>query len=145
MQFSVECDFSFWSSSVGPVWRICTVKSLTPRTSISGRGRFHSGMMTTVAPPIASRGSWLGERRTPRVTIIRICTPSVIPLAPITSKSRVKGVAREAHVDPEHFRPVPETIEMAVEEGYAAVDRPEVLPDPVAVHKTRIEHGHFRL
>jgi hypothetical protein len=38
-------------------------------------------MITTVAGPTVTRGSWYGVDFTPRVHIRRTCTPSVISLA----------------------------------------------------------------
>ena len=38
-------------------------------------------MITTVAGPIVTRGSWYGVLFTPRVTISRMCTPSRMSLA----------------------------------------------------------------
>ena len=58
MQFSLECELSFWSCSAGPVRRTCTVKSVMPFSTTSGFGSLYSGMMTMVAGPIVTRGSW---------------------------------------------------------------------------------------
>ena len=49
--------------------------------TVVGNGSLCSAMITTVAGPIVIRGSWYGVDFTPRVTISRTCTPSVISFA----------------------------------------------------------------
>src|SRR5678815_4289129 len=61
--------------------------------------------MTTVALPITKRGSWLGVRLTPRVTISRMCAPSVMPFfASVSSTACVSSV---------RVRPTSSAIEVA--------------------------------
>src|SRR5208337_3769486 len=54
---------------------------------------------------------------------------------------RLQGLARQADVDAEHFRAVPQPVEMALKEGDAAVDQAQALPDAIAEHEARVEHG----
>ena len=76
MQLSLLWLLSFGSCTSGKPRRTWTVKSVRPAASVSGLAFFHSAMMTTVAGPIVTRGSWYGVRFMPRVTISRMCTPS---------------------------------------------------------------------
>ncbi len=69
-----------------------------------------------------------------------------MPLASITSNSRARErVARQADVDAQHFRAVPQAVEVLVEKGDAPVDEPQALPDAVAEHEAGIEHRDFRV
>ena len=69
-----------------------------------------------------------------------------MPLASIdVEQPRLQRVAGEADVDPQHLRPVPQAVEMPVEERDAAVDEPQALPDAVAEHEAGIEHRDLRL
>ena len=58
MQFSFEWLLSFGSCTSGAPRRTCTVNSRTPRVSRLGSGTLYSGMMTTVAGPMVTLGSW---------------------------------------------------------------------------------------
>ena len=52
-----------------------------PSSTVAGIASLCSAMITTVAGPTVTRGSWYGVDFTPRVTISRTCTPSVMSLA----------------------------------------------------------------
>lgn len=81
MSFSLLCALSFGSSVSGVARRTWVVNSVMPRSRVSGCGCLCSAIITTVAGPTVARGSWYGVALTPRVTISRTCTPSVIRLA----------------------------------------------------------------
>ena len=81
MSLSLLCELSFGSTTSGYGRRTWTVNSVMPFSTTSGRGTLCSAMITTVAGPIVTRGSWYGVLFTPRVTISRTCTPSRMSLA----------------------------------------------------------------
>ena len=81
MSLSLLCALSFGSSVSGVARRTCVVKSASPWSTVSGVGSLCSAMITMVAGPTVTRGSWYGVDFTPRVHISRTCTPSLIPLA----------------------------------------------------------------
>ena len=81
MSLSLECALSLGSRVSGLARRTWVVKSEMPSVTVAGLASLCSAMMTTVAGPIVIRGSWYGVDFTPRVTISRMCTPSVIWLA----------------------------------------------------------------
>jgi hypothetical protein len=56
MQLSLEWELSFWSCMSGAVRRMVEVNSEMP--SGLGEGALYSGMMTMVASPMVTRGSW---------------------------------------------------------------------------------------
>ena len=86
-------------------------------------------MMTTVAAVTTTRGSWYGVDRTPRVTISRTCTPSVMPLASIVSYSRrVSSSRRQADIHRDRLGAFEQPVEVAVEEAEPAPCGPEALP-----------------
>ena len=58
MSFSFECEFSFGSSVSGAARRTCVVKSVMPSVTVAGSGSLCSAMITTVAGPTVTRGSW---------------------------------------------------------------------------------------
>ena len=145
MQLSFEWEFSFWSCSAGPVRRIWTVKRSTPAGE-HFRPR-----------PFPFRNDDDGRRadRQTRILIGRALDAAGHHQADMDAvghavglddieQPRLEGVAGEADVDPQHLRPVPQTVEMAIEEGDAAIDQPQALPDAVAEHEARIKHGHLR-
>ena len=80
MQLSLEWLLSFGSCTSGGPRRTWTVNRRMPRTATAGSGALYSGMMTTVAGPMVTRGSWYGVAFTPRETMRRICTSSDIAL-----------------------------------------------------------------
>ena len=57
-EFSLLWLLSFGSSTSGKPRRTCTVNSVRPCASVSGLASLNSGMMTTVAGPMVTRGSW---------------------------------------------------------------------------------------
>ncbi len=81
MSLSLLCALSFGSSVSGVARRTCVVNRVIPSVTVAGIGSLCSAMITTVAGPIVTRGSWYGVDLMPRVTISRTCTPSVISLA----------------------------------------------------------------
>ena len=58
MQFSLLWLLSLGSCTSGNPRRTCTVKSVSPCASVSGLASLNSGMMTMVAGPTVTRGSW---------------------------------------------------------------------------------------
>ena len=58
MSLSFECVLSLGSSVSGAARRTCVVKSVMPSVTVAGSGSLCSAMMTTVAGPIVTRGSW---------------------------------------------------------------------------------------
>jgi len=58
MSFSLEWALSFGSSVSGAARRTCVVNSVMPSVTVAGRGSLCSAMITTVAGPIVTRGSW---------------------------------------------------------------------------------------
>ena len=78
IRFRRLCELRRRSNTSGPLVRKVDVKRDRPRVFDSGFGVLNSATMTTVALPITNRGSWFGVRLTPRVTISRMCAPSVI-------------------------------------------------------------------
>jgi hypothetical protein len=81
MSFSLLCALSLGSRVSGVARRTWVVNSVIPSVTVAGSGSLCSAMTTTVAGPMVIRGSWYGVDFTPRVTIRRTCTPSVILLA----------------------------------------------------------------
>ncbi len=81
MSLSLLCALSFGSRVSGVARRTCVVNRVMPSVTVAGIGSLCSAMMTTVAGPTVTRGSWYGVDFTPRVTIRRTCTPSVMSLA----------------------------------------------------------------
>ena len=80
MSVSLLWALSFGSSVSGVARRTCVVNSVMPSVTVAGIGSLCSATITTVAGPMVRRGSWYGVDFTPRVTIRRTCTPSVMPL-----------------------------------------------------------------
>ena len=146
MQLSFECELSFWSCSAGPVRRMWTVNRSSPRANISGRGRFHSGMMTMVARAdrqarvLIGRALDAARDHQPDVHAVR----HAVGLDDV-EQARLQRLAAQADVDAQHLRPVPQPVEMAVEKGDAPVDEAQALPHAVAEHEAGIEHGDLRL
>ena len=85
MSLSLECALSLGSRVSGVARRTCVVKRVMPSVTVEGIGSLCSAMITTVAGPMVMRGSWYGVDFTPRVTISRMCTPSVIALPRMVS------------------------------------------------------------
>jgi hypothetical protein len=81
MSFSLLCALSFGSSVSGVARRTCVVNSVMPPSTVAGRASLCSAMITTVAGPTVTRGSWYGVALVPRVTIRRTWTPSTMSLA----------------------------------------------------------------
>ena len=81
MSLSLLWVFSLGSTTSGYGRRTCTVNSRIPLAATAAAGCLCSGTITIVAGPTVIRGSWYGVRFTPRVTMRRTWTPSVIPLA----------------------------------------------------------------
>ena len=62
---------------------------------LSRIARPHVAMITTVAGPTVTRGSWYGVDFTPRVTISRTCTPSRMSLAARVSRTAAISSPRD--------------------------------------------------
>lgn len=101
-------------------------------------------MMTIVAPPDGQARVLIGRA----LDAARRHQPDVDAVAHAVGlddveESPLQGFTRKPEVDAQHFRAVPEPVEMALEEGDAAVDETQALPNAVAEHKAGVEHGHF--
>src|SRR4051812_34681970 len=105
MSLSLECALSLGSSVSGAARRTWVVNSVMPSLTVAGSGSLCSAMITTVAGPTVTRGSWYGVRLTPRVTMSRTCTPSVMSLA--------RSVAETASVSSRRLRPMSSMIALA--------------------------------
>ena len=146
MSLSLLCELSFGSTTSGYGRRTCTVNSVMPFSTTSGRGTLCSAMITTVAGPIVTRGSWYGVLFTPRVTISRTCTPSRMSLA--------RNVSEIASVSSSRVRPMSIAIAFApsnsrsrccAEERGAAVVDAQALPDAVTQDEAAVEDRHHGL
>ena len=58
MSLSLLWTLSLGSSTSGDGRRTCTVNSRMPRSTTAGSGSLYSGIITTVAGPTVTRGSW---------------------------------------------------------------------------------------
>ena len=85
MSLSLLWALSLGSSVSGVARRTWVVNSVMPSVTVAGIGSLCSAMITTVAGPTVTRGSWYGVDFTPRVVISRMCTPSCMSLAAIVS------------------------------------------------------------
>ena len=147
IRFRRLCELSRRSNTSGPLVRKVEVKSERPRVFDSGLGVFHSATMTTVALPITKRGSWFGVRLTPRVTIRRMCAPSVVMpfFASVSSMACVTSARRHADVERDRGRAFVQAVEVRVEADQAALHQAQPLPDAVAEDEAAVEDRHARL
>ena len=96
MQLSLEWLLSFGSCTSDGPRRTCTVNSRIPRAATDGSGTLYSGMITMVAGPTVTRGSWYGVAFTPRETMRRMCTSSDIAFTRRVSWSAPARAARSS-------------------------------------------------
>ena len=67
-----------------------------PRAATDGSGTLYSGMMTMVAGPTVTLGSWYGVAFTPRETMSRMCTSSAIAFTRNVSWSAAARAGRSS-------------------------------------------------
>ena len=58
MSLSLLCALSLGSRVSGVARRTCVVNSVRPASTVAGVGSLCSAMITTVAGPTVTRGSW---------------------------------------------------------------------------------------
>ncbi len=111
-----------------------------------GLGSFHSATIASVARPRALRGSWFGAAFSPRVTINRMCTPSVhaVRLERASDLAHERGPI-EPDVEPDFAGAPVEAIEMLVEEQQHASVQAQPFPHAIAHDEAAIEDGDFRV
>ena len=103
-------------------------------------------MMTMVAVPMVTRGSWYGVALSPRVTIRRICTSSCMAFGGNGFLDACpQRLAAEADVEIDGLGAVIQPAQVIIEEDQVSSMQADAFPDPVAENESRCpkteDHG----
>ena len=141
MSLSLLCALSFGSRVSGVARRTCVVNSASPCSTVSGVGRLCSAMITIVAGPTVTRGSWYGVDFTPRCTQPHVHAVGSSRWRPACRRPRGSAPAGHAEVDHQGGRALPEPVEVLVEEpGWPSCTRsPSEMPSPSTKPESKTE------